>query len=537
MQQIGSVWAGLNKRKQILAIAAIVAMAVTIFGLVRISITPSMALLYADLETGAAGEVVRALEQEGVPYEVKAGAIYVASDRRDQLRLTLASEGLPANGGRGYELLDSLNGFGTTSRMFDAAYWRAKEGELARTLVAGPHVAQARVHIANNMGEPFRRDAKTTASVFITSANAKVQLGQADAIRYLVASAVNGLNVDDVAVIDAAGGLIGEVETASQSDASDARADRLRERVLRLIEARVGRGNAVVEVSVDTVTKQESVRERRFDPSGRVAISTDLEERSDSASNQSNDVTVASNLPDGDAGGEDSSKSLANSTRERVNYEVSETETEILRLPGAIKRLSVAVLVNETVTTGADGALTSAPRPENELEAMRELVASAVGFDTERGDVITIKSMQLPVPAPEGTEAVAPSFLQGLGLRTMPLIQMAFLTLVLLGLGAFVIRPILTSSAASSLPQLALSPEPGASDTADLPALSGEVHAADAPPGTAQAALEPAQGQAVSALPTQADKPVDRLRELVGDRQDESVEILRSWLEESRGNA
>ena len=121
----------------------------------------------------AAGDVVRALEQRGATFDVRGGSIFVDSSQRDELRMTLASEGLPANSTSGYELLDSLSGFGTTSQMFDAAYWRAKEGELARTIVASSQFAMARVHIASTGSNPFQRGITPKASVSVTPMEAK----------------------------------------------------------------------------------------------------------------------------------------------------------------------------------------------------------------------------------------------------------------------------------------------------------------------------------------------------------------------------
>jgi flagellar M-ring protein FliF len=119
----------MDTRRRMVAILASLAMFVTVLGLARMATQPGMALLYSGLESGQAGEVVRSLEQRGVIYEVRGGAIFVQGNQRDELRMTLASEGLPRNSSQGYELLDSLTGCGTTSQMFDAAYWRAKEGE------------------------------------------------------------------------------------------------------------------------------------------------------------------------------------------------------------------------------------------------------------------------------------------------------------------------------------------------------------------------------------------------------------------------
>ncbi len=311
MQQIGTVWASLDRRKQIIVAGAVVLVFLGVLAMSRLVAAPSMTLLYAGLESGAAGDIVRSLDQRGVAYEIRGGSIYVPGSQRDELRMTLASEGLPANGNQGYELLDSLSGFGTTSQMFDAAYWRVKEGELARTIVGSPHISQARVHIANGSTNPFQRSIAPTASIYLVSSGADITSDQAKAIRFLISSAVSGLAPENVTVVDSNGSVIGAQENAAASDTADDKSRQMRERVLRLVEARVGAGNAVVEVSVDTVTKTESIRERRFDPNGRVAISTDVEERSDSARNQSADVTVASNLPDGDgAGGTNQTQTL-----------------------------------------------------------------------------------------------------------------------------------------------------------------------------------------------------------------------------------
>ena len=410
--------------------------------------------------------------------------------------------------------------------MFDAAYWRAKEGELARTIVGSPHVSQARVHIANGSANPFQRSVAPTASVYLVPSGAQITGDQAKAIRFLVASAVSGLAPENVTVVDSNGAVIGGQEVTAAADTADDKARQLRERVMRLVEARVGAGNAVVEVSVDTVTETESIRERRFDPNGRVAISTDVEERSDSARNQSADVTVASNLPDGDGAGGDESNSNATQTRERVNYEVSETELEVHRAPGAIKRLTVAVLVNGVRSAGPDGAETFEPMPQAELDALEELVASAVGFDAARGDVITLKSLDLPVVEPQGT-LVAASIWQKIHLDAMSLIQMGVLALVSLVLGLFVIRPILTNAATTP----ALLPAAAAPEM-DRPAyLDGEIATDDAQGFTSLPA------QVESGVPAlgdgQGEDAVDRLRAMIGDKQEETVEILRSWLEES----
>ncbi|EEX13266.1 flagellar M-ring protein FliF [Citreicella sp. SE45] len=536
MQQLAQIWEGLGARRRIIVLAATVGVILAVLTMARMAGTPSMALLYAGLENGAAGEVVEALEQRGVVYEVRGGAIFVPEMERDALRMTLASEGLPANSNKGYELLDGLSGFGTTSQMFDAAYWRAKEGELARTIVASPYVASARVHIANSSANPFQRDVQPSASISVTSTGEVLSPAQARALKYLVASAVPGLVPEQVAVIDGKGGLIGAEDEVGSGPTAEDKADLLRDRVQRLVDARVGLGNAVVEVSVDTVTESETIRQRQFDPENRVVISTDTEEQSSTSQDTgSGNVTVASNLPDGQAGGGDSSSSQSNETRERVNYEVSETMREVTRVPGAIKRLTVAVLVNGTYDTAADGTQLFVPLPDNELTALRDLVASAVGFEEQRGDEITIRSLPFERPEGLGTGPIEPDWF-ALQLDPMMLIQMAVLALVALILGLFVVRPILTGSARAALP--------GAEGGAlALPSggtvLDGEIDdgdegfapLADLGSGEGFGGGFGGMGMVDFDSPV-AEDPVDRLRGLIEQRKSETVEILRSWLDE-----
>ena len=520
-----SLWQSLDLRRRMIVVGATVGMFVAILVLSRMAGSPNMALLYAGLDGAAAGEVVAALEQRGVAYEIRGDAIHVPVTERDSLRMTLASEGLPANGGTGYELLDGLSGFGTTSQMFDAAYWRAKEGELARTILASGAIRTARVHIAQAPSQPFQRDVKPTASVTVSTAAGGLSQVQARALRHLVAAAVAGMRPDDVAIIDSVAGLIASnTDDQAMGATGDQRAAEIRKNVERLLAARVGPGKAVVEVAVDVVTEREAVTERRFDPQGRVAISSETQEKTGSNSDSGGAVTVASNLPDGDAAAGGGDTSQTSETRETVNYEVSETSREILRVPGAVRRLSVAVLVDGQSVTAADGTVTLQPRPDDELAVLRDLVASAVGLDETRGDVLTLRSLVFDVQPEAGVLAEA-GMLGSLGrVDLMSMLQIGVLALVALVLGLFVIRPVLMSPARAVLPAppqtLAL---PGGI-AADTRVLTGEIDDGDLPP----LSVISGRGPAISDEP--AD-PVTRLRRLIEERQAESVEILRGWME------
>ena len=523
MQGLPSVWTTLTARRQIVVIGATIAMFLAVIMVARGASQRDLTLLFGGLEPAAAGEVITALDQRGAVYEVRGGAIYVESSQRDLLRMSLAGEGLPAIGSQGYELLDNLSGFGTTSQMFDAAYWRAREGELARTILASPSVRAARVHISTPAGRPFQRNATATAAVTVTTAGGSLTAQQVKAFQYLVAAAVSGLRPEDVAIIDDAGGLLSDSSGTPTAASGDERADVLRDRAERLLAARVGPGNAVVEISIDTVTDAEQITQRTFDPDGRIAISTDVTESSSSAQDsRSNNVSVASNVPDGAAAGGagGSSTDQSNETRALTNYEVSQTERQIVKAPGSVRRLTVAVLVNDAITVGADGTPVATPRTPEELADLTELVSAAVGLDPDRGDVITLRAMSFG-PQPElGTEAVAPGLLSA-PLNIMQIIQIAVAAIVALVLGLFVVRPILTNpgTAAAALPP------PDEFDAGGFRgplALEGNTGGGFPMVGSDDSGFGANGGQSDA---------VARLRQMIAEREAETVQILQDWME------
>lgn len=525
LQSFSEVWSDLNARRRIIVIGATMAMFLAVLFVTRSAAQRDMALLFGGLEPSAAGDVITSLDQRGIVYEVRGGAIYVNTAQRDSLRMALAGEGLPATGAQGYELLDGLSGFGTTSQMFDAAYWRAREGELARTILAAPHIRQARVHISTPTSRPFERAQAPTAAVTVSTTTGTLSSQQIKALQYLVGSAVHGLSPSDVAVIDDAGGLISEAGETPRAGLSDERAEVLRQRAERLLAARVGAGNAVVEVTVDTVNESEQIMERIVDPDSRIAISTDVTETEASSQDSRNgDVTVASNLPDGDAAGGGGSASNNNSeTRALTNYEVSQTERQIVKEAGAVKRLTVAVLVNDLQTVADDGSTQNTPRSEDELAALQELVSSAVGLDESRGDVITLRSMSFEAIGDTGTFG-EPAGLVSTSLNLMQLIQIAVAAIVALVLGLFVVRPIMAGGSGGSSGSL---PPP---DDFDFPGGAEPAMAmmdTDAMFGNDQPLLgggsEPADA-------------VSRLREMIAERESETVQILQDWMEEPEQN-
>lgn len=493
-------------RKRAMLVVGAMAMVLAFALIVRIATAPSMALLYSGLDGASASGVIEGLERQGVQYEVRGDSIYVPSGERDRARITLAGEGLPAAGAAGYEILDGLSGFGTTGEMFDAAYWRAKEGELARTVLASHRVIRARVHIAQANRRPFEESPPVTASVTVATSGGALTRNQAEAIRYLVATAVSGLSLNNVAVIDQEHGVILKSGESQQSAGGDeaSREAAMEESVVRLLEARVGPGAAMVEISLAMRRESETLRERSLDPDSRVVIRTDTEESKDDASGEASAATVASNLPDGDTASGGSSSRASERTRERVSFDVSETVRETVRPAGAISRMTVAVMVDGV--RGEDGEW--APRPEEELSALEELVKNAVGYNEERGDRITITNMEFTA-RPTGGQVAESGMLSLLAVNAMSLIQIATLAIVSLLLGLFVVRPILSVSSPAQIEA-----------ESDFPVLPGG--------GAGESLLPP--GDMIDADSLDVDRRA-LLETAVAEKPEDTLRLIGHWLD------
>lgn len=530
----------LSLQQKIISAAAVVATLFVLSLIAQQVSKPTLSLLYADLEPQTAGEIIARLDNIGVPYRVQGGAIYADASRRDSLRLELASEGLPRQDVVGYELFDNLNSFAMSSDMFDTAYWRAKEGELARTALAMPNVRSARVHIGQGAGRGLTaRRQPATASITV-EASPSLSAKNALALQNIIGSAVPGLKPEDVAVIDTRAGLIAGpgIDANSAMDASGelGRAATLKSDLLSMLEARVGAGNVRVNVALDLETDRINTTSRKFDPNGRVVRSTTTSDRSDQSDGTTGAVTVASNLPEGAAGGGNST-SEQTQTSETTRYEISEILTTTESLPGKVTRMSVAILLDHTRDVAEDGTVTYTPRTEDELNVLRDLASAAAGLDTERGDVLRVDT--LAFNRPEAGEMIT---MPGAGSRFVDnyggrLAQLGILSLLALGLGFLVVRPLVNASrggvttsrpvAGGMLSPMSLSgPDGAAVDMNDPAAVAASMAAGGNIGGPAGAVL---------GLP--APDPKSELTEVVGENLDDAAALLASWLDLDSENA
>ena len=463
-----------------------------------------MALLYAGLEPERAGEIISELEQRNIPYEIKQEAIFVPQGSRDKVRFSLAQEGLPKQNVQGYELLDDVNGFSVTSEMYNASYWRAKEGELTRTILAIPGVESARVHIGANLRSGFGRNQPTQTASVTLSASRDLSTGQAEAIQYLVALAVAGLAADDVAVIDTRYGILAgpNVAKAQQPAAvAESQASALEAKILRLLEARVGSGNVQVSATVDVTRERQVISQVAFDPSSRVVrqrTTNDVSETNGAGGGGA--LTVASNLPQAPANNGAGGGSMKNST-ESVAYELNETRTETEKLPGDIRRITIAVLLNEQ-SLGIDPAAENAAElAETMIAEFEQLIMSGAGLDTARGDTITVELMPFQVAAAAEELVAAPSMMDQLMERYFWAgFQALLLGLVIIVLSIGVIRPIFSRKSGKQSSASGMS--------AGLGGVSGD------------AAGNP--------------DAFDYLKDYALDRQDETAALLQEWLSDDR---
>jgi len=372
--------------------------------------TPDMALLYSDLTAQDSGQIVSRLEQRDIPFRIGADGsqIFVPADVVGRMRVAMAEDGLPAGGSVGYEIFDRSEGLGTTNFVQNVNHVRALEGELARTIRSISRIQHARVHLVLPRRELFSRDRQEpTASIVVDmQGSQQLERQQVLAIQNLVSAAVPGLKPTMVAIVDSAGNLL--ARTAEEGDlqgtattAAEMRIayeNRLNRTVEELLERSVGRGNVRVQISADMDFDRVTENIETFDPDGQVVRSTQtVEEQSGSTDGQGlPPVTVGGNLPDAELGAGDANGSQSNALRneETVNYEISRTVKTHLREGGAVKRLSVAVLVNGTTTLAEDGTTTYKPRSDEEMQQLAALVRSAAGIKEERGDTLEIVNLE-----------------------------------------------------------------------------------------------------------------------------------------------
>jgi flagellar M-ring protein FliF len=485
------VSAGLRPLLLLLGVAGAVAAGV---GVVLWSQGPTWNLLYGDLSGEDAAAVTQALSAAGIEYRLEngTGAISVPRERLNDARLMLAGQGIADSSGFASMVKDP--GFGVSQFMEGARYQHALESELARTIASLQQVAGARVHIAASRASTFVRDRQPpTASVFLQIKPGKrLASEQVAAIVNLVAASIPELASKNVTVVDQQGRLL----TAPQGDDAASLRDQQLEfaraveedyaaRIESLLAPLVGAGRVKAEVSAQFDMRATEEAREQYRPESQIVRSEQTSEEQNRAggagpsgvpgalSNQPPEQARA--LPPGaqparpgaagatDAGSEESGSSSRQATR---SYEIDRTVQFTKQPAGRLTRLSVAVLIDNVRTTGADGKVTETPLPAQQVERIVALVKDAVGFDAERGDSVNV----LNVPW-KGVPAVSGDELQSIPLWEQPwlrdILKILAGLIVALVVVFSVLKPLTKQLMQSAKPVFALPPRAAAAGAAD----------------------------------------------------------------------
>ena len=392
----------------------------------------SYQVLYSDVDPAEAQSIVTKLQGMQVPYELSEDGrtIRVASEKLSEVRIQLASEGLPESGHAGWELFDR-NNFGVTNFQEAVNYQRALEGELVRSILTLKEVAAARVHLVMAKESLYESaDDQTKASVVLKlKAGKSLPASGVQGIVNLVASAVKGLTADKVVVIDTSGKLLSRSEaenslTGQQLGMRQNVETEMAAKIVQILEPAVGVGKVKPQVSVAMNFQQVEETQENYDPGKAVVVS----------SQKQTDTTTGA-MPVGGVVGvrpppppavttpgtnttiatEPAKPSTSGKSSEVVNYEISKSIRHIVNPVGKIERVSVAVVLdNQTEsTTGPDGKITvkSTPRTPEEMKKYHDLVAAAIAFDMERGDQLIVENISFDGENPPETIA-EPTFLE-----------------------------------------------------------------------------------------------------------------------------
>ncbi len=414
---------------------------------------PDYQVLFANLDSSDAGRIMEKLREKRVPFVLKDGgsAILVPSENVYELRLELASLGLPQGRNVGFEVFDNMP-FGTTEFVQKLKYQQALQGELARTIMGFDAVAQARVHIVTAEDSLFVEPSQEASASVVLKLHPgrKLDRRQLQGIVNLVACAVKGLKPENITVVDMEGGLLAGGEqgeelgsmTQSQFEYKRKLEQTLEHRIRSMLEPVVGRNMVVAKVSADVDFKEVTVTEESFDPDSAVI-------RSEQRSKEK--ATGAKAIPSGSpdlkfevyqtgGGGGGASQNFEKEDAV-LNYEISRVNKQVISGAGEIKRLSVAVVIDGPYKVEKDEAgnevKTFVPRSRREMKTFEDIVKKAMGFDENRGDQLTISNIPFAIQKSEPMAEAEPVWMNYLKKAAKPLFNLILIALLFL----FVIKP------------------------------------------------------------------------------------------------
>jgi flagellar M-ring protein FliF len=516
---------------------------------------PPMALLYGDLDTRDASQIVAELERTGVPHRIGRGGseVQVPADQVARIRLALAREGLPASGNVGYEIFDRQNGLTTTPFQQDINRVRALEGEVARTLRSLNGVAAARVHLVLPRRDAFSRDRSDSQASVVLQMRGSRRLDEqgVQSVLHLVAAAVPGLRVQNIAIVDGRGellsrsgqsaGLVPGVPgsgTSAQDELRRAMEHRIARGIEDILQRALGPGRARVEAMLELDFARQQVVEERFDPDNQVPRSQQSVTESNRTGEPRN-VSVANQLPGAPPANTAAPQAEDNRQEETTNFEIGRTTRTTVRDQPVVQRLSLAVLVDGVQEAALPG---SAPvwreRTPQELARIAALVRGAVGFNEQRGDNIEVVSMRFADAAIGLGDAGLSGFWEELLSSTLiaRVVEILVIGGLILTALLLVVRPVtqrlLLSREVAYLPPMQALPTPIQAARGQERSLAPAPASPPSPPPPVEdlVSINLIEGKISSSAVRQVADLSDRF-------PDQALAVVRRWLAEDRSAA
>jgi flagellar M-ring protein FliF len=553
MEQLRKLFTGLSliQRISIFAMAALVVAGMMYF--VHNRRESDFHPLYTGMAPEDAATVVQKLKESAVEYrlEENGGTVLVPSAKLAESRLTLAAAGLPKSGRIGFELFDK-NNFGATEFVEHINYQRALEGELERSIISLAEVEQARVHLTLPKDSVFlEQQQPAKASVMVKlKAGAQISPQNVVAVTNLVASAVQGLAPESVSLVDMDGNLLSKPRKTAANDGSEITAESLEVRqqiekalvtkISATLEPLLGANRFRAGVSVDCDLTSGEQSEETLDPAKSVMLSSQKTEEGAEHPVAGGVPGTQSTLPNPNQAAQNKTSSGVSRRTENITYQASRTVRTTKIPQGLVKRMSLAVLVDQTVQWDGEGAARKKvlvpPTPET-LKTIRDLVAGVTGFDEQRGDQLIVDSL----PFESSLNAEPPPLAHPVGakpnVKQPPMVEfynkykdltvpaaLGVVVLMALGFGMFkMMRKPKPAKGSAETGPLAL-PVAGA---APLPELEGVA---------ANLTLS-ATAQQVAGTPQlsegERDQLAERIRQLAKRDTTATANVLRMWLQDT----
>jgi flagellar M-ring protein FliF len=543
LAQIERLWANLRglgvRRLSALALIGVAVFATT--GLAGYYLSrPTMETLYSGLDRDDISAIGAALREAGVPFDVNAESTVVLTPagQAAAARMILAEKGLPRSGAVGNELYDKLGSLGLTSFMQDVTRLRALEGELARTIQMMRTVKAARVHIVLADEGSFRRERQPSSSSVVIRTDGGDDRATGQAIRHLVASAVPGMKIDDVTVLNVDGTLL-----AYGADSVEKSPDNLlglekevsqqiRESVSRTLTPYLSAQNFQISVAARLNADKTQTNETIYNPDSRVERSVRVTKEQQSSQNAAGEQAagVDANLPKPKptSGESKQSNDPTQKREELTNYEVSSKSIQTTSAGFVVQNLSVAVLINRAALASSLGGKPSAEAIDAQVHEIEQLVGSAAGLNRQRGDAVKISVVDFVDSSRDLEPAPGPSLIEIVARQTGSILNAGAIVAVAAMLLWFGVRPAMRMAFAPPSP-VALTDPRGVA--------VGQTPALGAPDGAGQLGesilieTDSNRDEFMEALLARRDNgPERKLQKMIEFDENHAATVLKQWI-------